>query len=416
MSAGERQDLPPHWESSRLDALFVQRNEFGALELPLLSVSAQHGVRLRDLEEGRAASEDLSGYRVVREGDLVVNRLVAREGAFGVARLAGLVSPAYWVLRPRNEAIVDVRYVDFALHSPPLLAEIRRTSKNMPPAQFDWPWPQAKAMRVPAPPRHEQVLIADFLEAEWARIAALLDRLTRARELLDESERRVADDVAVDAPRLRLGWVADVRSGLTLGKKYGAQHLEARPYLRVANVQSGRLDLSEVKEVLVPHEETRTYELREGDVLMTEGGDIDKLGRGTVWNSEIEGCLHQNHVFAIRTHRTRLLPEYLAVTTRTSIARSYFERTATRSTNLASTNSSKVRAFRFPVPDMARQAEAVAEYERRVEDLEEVRNTYDALHAKLIEYRSALTAELALGTMTIGDGGEPTSRILALMS
>ncbi len=68
----------------------------------------------------------------------------------------------------------------------------------------------------------------------------------------------------------------------------------------------------------------RSAMLQYGDVLMTEGGDLDKLGRGTVWHSEIENCLHQNHVFAVRPDQRRLRPEYLALITRTAYARSLF--------------------------------------------------------------------------------------------
>jgi type I restriction enzyme S subunit len=88
---------------------------------------------------------------------------------------------------------------------------------------------------------------------------------------------------------------------------------------------------------------------------MTEGGDLDKLGRGTVWNGEIENCLHQNHVFAVRPDRCRLMPEYLALITQTSYARAYFESTGTKTTNLASTSSSKIRDFRIPFVDLDEQ-------------------------------------------------------------
>lgn len=75
-----------------------------------------------------------------------------------------------------------------------------------------------------------------------------------------------------------------------------------------------------------------------GDVLMTEGGDLDKLGRGTVWRGEIEECLHQNHVFAVRPVKERLDSRYLSLLTRSSLARRYFEGTGVKTTNLASTS------------------------------------------------------------------------------
>jgi len=110
---------------------------------------------------------------------------------------------------------------------------------------------------------------------------------------------------------VRLKDAASVQTGLTLGKNYGNIETETHPYLRVANVQVGCVDLKHVKYIDVPAREASGATLQAGDVLMTEGGDIDKLGRGCVWRDEIPGCLHQNHVFAVRCNKQLLEPEFL---------------------------------------------------------------------------------------------------------
>ena len=157
-------------------------------------------------------------------------------------------------------------------------------------------------------------------------------------------------------PFVRLGYLATIQSGITVdaNRDHGSESVRL-PYLRVANVQDGHLDLGTITEIRVPRAVARSAMLRRGDVLMTEGGDLDKLGRGTVWNGEIENCLHQNHVFAVRPDRSRLMPEYLALITQTSYARAYFESTGTKTTNLASTSSSKIRDFRIPFVDLDEQ-------------------------------------------------------------
>jgi type I restriction enzyme S subunit len=145
--------------------------------------------------------------------------------------------------------------------------------------------------------------------------------------------------------------VSSLQSGITLdaGRALSASQVTL-PYLRVANVQSGWLDLEEVTEVTVPSDLAARSTLRRGDVLMTEGGDLDKLGRGALWHGEIANCLHQNHVFAIRPDLRRIDPAYLALLTRTNHARTYFERTGSKVTNLASTNRTKI--LNLPVPDL----------------------------------------------------------------
>ncbi len=142
--------------------------------------------------------------------------------------------------------------------------------------------------------------------------------------------------------------VSEIHTGLTLGKVYEGALIE-RPYLRVANVQDGHLNLEDVTTIEVPEVMARHVELRPGDVLMTEGGDLDKLGRGTIWSGEIPDCLHQNHIFAVRCFKHRLLPAFLAYLTASRYGRDYFEATGKRTTNLAKYQFNEGRA----VPDPA---------------------------------------------------------------
>ena len=127
---------------------------------------------------------------------------------------------------------------------------------------------------------------------------------------------------------VRLKEAAKVQTGLTLGKDYRNSATVTRPYLRVANVQHGRLDLTEIKHLDVPLNVAQRSTLSSGDVLMTEGGDIDKLGRGCLWDNEIPECLHQNHVFAVRCNRKVLAPEFLVGLMRSRHGRAYFQLTA----------------------------------------------------------------------------------------
>ena len=120
-------------------------------------------------------------------------------------------------------------------------------------------------------------------------------------------------------PMVRLGYLATVQSGIIIdGNRNTGTDAVTRPYLRVANVQAGHVSLGSITEVSVSRADAKRSTLRFGDVLMTEGGDLDKLGRGTVWRSEIEDCLHQNHVFAVRPLDGLLDPEYLAYLTQSS--------------------------------------------------------------------------------------------------
>jgi uncharacterized protein YwgA len=157
-----------------------------------------------------------------------------------------------------------------------------------------------------------------------------------------------------------LGDLADVRSGVTKGRRLRGKETVEVPYLRVANVQDGYLDLLEIKTIEVLPEDLEKYHLKDGDILMTEGGDPDKLGRGCIWRNKVEGCIHQNHVFRVRADRSCLSPEYLAALLRTQYAKEYFLRCAKRTSNLASINSTQVKAFPIPIPPITLQSQFVA--------------------------------------------------------
>jgi len=155
--------------------------------------------------------------------------------------------------------------------------------------------------------------------------------------------------------KVPLHQVAHVQTGLSKSQNRRGPSVP-RPYLRVANVQDGYLDLAEIKEIEVPASQVDRFSLRNGDVLLTEGGDFDKLGRGSIWNGEIPGCVHQNHVFAVRVvDRSVLLPEFLACEIQSSRAKNYFLSCAKQTTNLASISSSQIKELPVLVPPLVEQ-------------------------------------------------------------
>jgi type I restriction enzyme S subunit len=276
---------------------------------------------------------------------------------------------------------------------------------------------------VHAPALEEQRRIADFLDAETARIDRIIS--ARAQQRASLEERAYADvsetlipgitreacgswpwfwlpDLDSDRPLVRLGYVCQLQSGITVdGSRNASGDWITRPYLRVANVQAGYLDLSSVTEVTVPKAMAARSTLRPGDVLMTEGGDLDKLGRGTVWRGEIPNCLHQNHVFALRPDPDRLDADYLALMTQTVHGRCYFESTGSKTTNLASTNSSKIMGFPIPLPALSRQRELVREVRKRLDVLARAKTKVDRQLELLTERRQALITAAVTGQIDV---------------
>ncbi|HZG42216.1 MAG TPA: restriction endonuclease subunit S [Longimicrobium sp.] len=177
--------------------------------------------------------------------------------------------------------------------------------------------------------------------------------------------------------RLPEGWtgavladIAELKGGITKGQKRRPGDVTRLvPYLRVANVQRGYLNLSEVKEIEAKDSVIEELRLTPGDVLFNEGGDRDKLGRGWVWQGEIKECIHQNHVFRARVIAGVLHPKFLSWYGN-SLAKEYFTEQGKQTTNLASISLTKLGALPVPIPPRAEQERIVAEVERRLSALD----------------------------------------------
>ena len=161
--------------------------------------------------------------------------------------------------------------------------------------------------------------------------------------------------IPADWEVVRLGEVAEVQTGRAVNSKSSVEGSLETPYLSVANVKDGYLDLDAVKTMQVSKSEVDRYRLKAGDVLFTEGGDADKLGRGTVWKEEIPLCLHQNHIFAVRPDAGVLIAEFLAVFAASGFGKKYFLGAAKQTTNLASVNSTQLRQMLLPLPGIQEQ-------------------------------------------------------------
>ena len=179
--------------------------------------------------------------------------------------------------------------------------------------------------------------------------------------------------------KLPKGWrvaaleeVAEIQTGLSKSERREGPFVRM-PYLRVANVQDGHFDLSEIKEIDVPEGMVERFRVRSGDVLLTEGGDFDKLGRGSVWKGQIKDCVHQNHIFVVRPHPKRLDTQFFAFQTQSPHGRAYFLSCSKQSTNLASVNSTQLRQFPAllpPLPEQHKIADILCTWDESLEKLD----------------------------------------------
>lgn len=233
---------------------------------------------------------------------------------------------------------------------------------------------------IPVPSVDEQRRIVFRIEEMFSELDNSVSTLKKTKEQLAvyrQASITSAYPVMTKENTKKLSEISDITGGITKGRDLKQAETIFLPYLRVANVQNGFLDLTEIKEIELKADEKEKYLLKKGDVLYTEGGDRDKLGRGTVWNEEIPDCVHQNHVFRARVDKSIAIPEYVAYWSMGSYARTYFFRKGKQTVNLASINKTVLSNLELPIPDLATQEKVLAEIESRLSVCDSIEHTVD---------------------------------------
>lgn len=359
------------------------------------------------------ASQVQSGKYAFQPGDVLYGKLRPYLDKAVLARDAGICTTELLVLRPK--AGIDPRFLVCVVHAPSFVEHaIAGTTGVQHPRTS---WNHISNFELPSFRADEQTAIATILwevhdaltaneeatdagaDLKRAAMQALFTRGLRG-EAQKETEFGPVPETWQETP---LDECATVQTGAAKGRKFADAETVEVPYLRVANVQDGHLDLAEIKKIRIRRSEIDRYRLQPGDVVLTEGGDFDKLGRGFIWRGEIDLCVHQNHVFAVRPDRERLLPEFFAYLAQSAYGKAYFLKVAHKTTNLACINSTKLKAFPVPVPPTLDEQEKIVEIldtiDRKIDLHRRKRAVLDELFKTLLQ--KLITGELSIADLDL---------------
>lgn len=374
------------WRIVPLRAIYQRVELRGRPDLPLLSVYRDHGVVPRgDRDDNNnRPSDDLSAYKYVRPGDLVVNKMKTWQGSLAVSGHEGIVSPAYFV--GRRVADVDDRFMHHLLRSMPLIAEYGARSKGIRPSQWDLPWEEFAAIKVFLPVREKQRAIADYLDTEMTRIDSLIKKKQRMIQLFEE--RRVA---LVDATILFTA--GPLRPVATLATYINGWPFKpsdfsesGTPVIRITQL-TGSSDEQDYFEGNLPERVT----LRDGDLVFSWSGSLEvrRWNRGHAYlNQHLFRVLPNDGVDVNwLTHAldcaSRLFAEHMHGSAMTHITQPM------------------MKLVKIPVPDVAVQARIASDLDSTLPRLHELRSAAERQINLLREHRHALITGAVTGEMEI---------------
>jgi type I restriction enzyme, S subunit len=354
------------WPTVSLGEVLTHRKEFitidGSQEYKRCRIQLHaKGIILRDIIEGtRIKTKE---QQVCRVGEFLVAEIDAKVGGFGIVpdNLDRAVVSSHYFLFDIDQGKLDKGFLNYYIRTPTFRDQVTaRGTTNYAAIRPR----QVLEYSIPLPPLPEQrrlvakieALATKIEEAKGLRLSVgLMTNLLQSSTLIS-----ILSIDNLKAEYVFLGEIADIKAGVTLGRRDLKGSLINMPYLRVANVQDGHLDLSFVKEIEILENEREKWLLQDGDILLTEGGDWDKLGRGTVWRNEIPGCIHQNHIFRVRVDMTKYDPYFLCAFIGSPDGKAYFQEASKQTTNLASINQRQLKAFKIPKLPLSEQHRIVA--------------------------------------------------------
>ncbi len=294
----------------------------------------------------------------LKENDLLMSLTgnVGRVGLLTSNFLPAALNQRVACLRIKDRSILEKVYLFHVLNSDFFEQKCIEFANGVAQKNMSTEW--LKEYEIPVPSLDAQRRIAAVLDKVSGLIAKRREQLDKLDELVKARFVEMFGDPVLnpmDWPTYQLADMADIVSGITKGRKTKEQDLIEVPYMAVSNVKDGYIDWTTIKTIWATQSEIDQYRLLPDDVLMTEGGDPDKLGRGAIIQNPLENCIHQNHIFRVRLNENIILPVYFAEFLQHQKAKQYFLRCAKQTTGIASINMTQLKELPTLVPPRALQ-------------------------------------------------------------
>lgn len=179
--------IPNHWKMIRVKNVFelvTEQAPEGNNE-ELLSIYSAIGVKPRkDMEQRGNKSTTTDGYWKVKQGDIIVNKLLAWMGAIGISEYEGVTSPAYDILRLKIDG--NPFYYSELFRNSNIRGEFKKYSKGIMDVRLRLYFSEFGKIFIPVFPKDEQGKIVEHIKAETKTLDIAISKAEREIELIKE--------------------------------------------------------------------------------------------------------------------------------------------------------------------------------------------------------------------------------------
>ena len=398
--------VPRGWRVLRNGRLFAHRVQTGFPDLPILEVSLRTGVRVRDMEnlKRKQVMSQKEKYKRAAKGDIAYNMMRMWQGALGPAPVDGLVSPAYVVVKPFEEA--NSYYYSYLFRTDAYMREVNKFSRGIVADRNRLYWDEFKQMPSLVPPRTEQDQIVAYLRAQDAHIARLIKAKRDLIGLLTEQKLRIIDhavtrglDVSVALKPSGIEWLGDVPEcwevvhiGSAVQIVNGYPFDSARFDTSVGHPLVRIRDLNRMNtEVQFNGPEVPEAIISTGDLIVGMDGDFNAAR----WRG---GRALLNQRMCCLRPRKQISTEYLALVVTKALK---YINELTLSTTVKHLSSGDLKRLRFPIPSETEQMQIVAHVEAETAPVNDAIARAEEEIKLIREYRDRQIADVVTGQVDV---------------
>lgn len=399
-------EVPEHWEVLRIKNLFQEmdsRSETGSEEL--LSVSHYTGVTLKresleNEDDHLTNAESLVGYKLVQQGDLVINIMLAWNGSLGISPYNGITSPAYCVYRIKGNN--NPEYFGYLFTTNLFKAEFRRHSTGIIDSRLRLYSDKFFSIFTVVPPKDEQDEIVRYIKAQEEKINLFIQKKQRFIELLKE-QRQSKIDEAVDGTNKnwlnkKLKYIAEIKFS-NVDKHTIEDEIPVRlcNYVDVYKNDYITNDM-EFMTATATEAEIEKFTVQKGDVIITKDSEeATDIAVPTFVKEDLENVVCGYHLALIRANENEILNEYLFRKFQSSELKAYFAIEATGVTRVG-LSMGEITTVKISFP------KSIEEQKQIVSHIKTETATIDTAIAKaereielIREYKEAMIAEAVMG-------------------
>ncbi|MBD2502728.1 restriction endonuclease subunit S [Anabaena azotica] len=411
-------EIPEHWDLQNIRAVTELKSKRNRPDFPVLSVYREYGVLLKDSRDDNhnATGLDISSYKVVEIGDLVINKMKAWQGSMGVSDYQGIVSPAYIICRVKSEK-VEPKFLHYLLRSKPYIGVYNALSCGVRTGQWDMHYEDFKKIPIPLPTSEEQKRIVAFIERTTAEIDEAIAKKQHLIKLLQEQKsilinQAVTKGLNPQAPMRDSGveWIGEIPEHWEVRKlkhllksmDYGLSESALSEgdykYLNMGHIQAGRVILKNTGYLNnIPDD----LILEPNDILFNRTNSFDLVGKSGIF----QGKKSDNVTFASYLVRLRVTedvePVWFNYLLNDLLFLKYIRSLALRSLNQANLNPNRLSVVYIPTPPFEEQKKIAkilslkeTEFEQQIENIGNSINLYEEL--KSIYIANAVTGKIKI--------------------